>query len=213
MSVARVDDTSQSSWRVYGPNPLDPVLDAAVAAFNEVGYDGATVRDIARRCGLSVAGIYHHYAGKQEMLFAALSFAMDELEWRGAAAYAEGADDPVERFTLQVETLALSHMHRAAQTAIGSTEMRSLSADHRTGIRERRARLERRMYDDVLEARSRGVFEVRYPREAVRAVSVMCIATGQWYNSGGELTPEQIALRCVDISLDMMRYTGTSRTG
>ncbi len=199
---------NHASWRAYGPSPVDPVLGAAVEAFNEVGYDGATVRDIARRCGLSVAGIYHHYAGKQEMLFAAMSFTMDELEWRGAAAYAEGGDDPVVRFKLQVETLALSHMHWIAQVSIGSTEMRSLTPQNRAVIKRRRAELERRIEADVLAAVDSGAFAVRYPREAVRAVSVMCIATGQWYNSEGELSPEQIAHRCVDISLDAMRYTG-----
>ena len=199
---------THSSWRTYGPSPVDPVLSAAVEAFNEVGYDGATVRDIARRCGLSVAGIYHHYAGKQEMLFAAMSFTMDELEWRGAAAYAEGGDDPVERFKLQVETLALSHMHWIAQVSIGSTEMRSLTPENRVVIKSRRAELERRIETEVLAAVERGAFAVRYPREAVRAVSVMCISTGQWYNSEGKLTPEQIAHRCVDISLDAMRYKG-----
>lgn len=208
MPTHRVAEVQHSSWRTYGATPIDAVLSAAVDAFNEVGYHGATVRDIARRCGLSVAGIYHHYAGKQEMLYAALSYTMDELEWRSDAAAAEGGDDPVERFKLQIETLALSHMHWLAQAAIGSSEMRSLTPGNRTIIIRRRALLQRRIEKDVHKAVAAGSFRVKYPREAVRGIAAMCISTGQWYKSDGELTPEQIAKRCVDTSLDMMRYTG-----
>ena len=59
-----------NNWRLYGDIELDPVLRAALEAFVETGYHGATVRDIARRAGLSVPGIYHHYATKQDMLLA-----------------------------------------------------------------------------------------------------------------------------------------------
>ena len=60
--------TDGEDWREFRPLDLDPVLEAALEAFVEVGYHGATVRDIARRCGLSVPGMYHHYLTKQQML-------------------------------------------------------------------------------------------------------------------------------------------------
>lgn len=197
---------SSAGWREYGHPDLDPVLTAAVEAFNEVGYHGATVRDIARRCGLSVAGIYHHHAGKQEMLLAILASTMDELMWRNEAARRAGGDDPVARFCNQVETLALSHMYWLKQAAIGSTEMRALAPQNRGAIVARRAELQRHIQDDVDLAVRRGLFRTAHPRDAVRAVVGMCIQTGQWYDAAGEMSPEQVAHDIVQVALDTVAY-------
>ncbi|MGH3803730.1 MAG: TetR/AcrR family transcriptional regulator, partial [Pseudonocardiaceae bacterium] len=57
-----------SSWREYTDQGLSKVLAAALAAFVEKGYDGASIREIASRSGLSVPGLYHHYPSKQALL-------------------------------------------------------------------------------------------------------------------------------------------------
>lgn len=194
------------SWRSYSHPELDPVLEGAVDAFNEVGYHGATVRDIARRCGLSVAGIYHHHAGKQEMLVAILTSTMGELLWRNEAARAAGGDDPVARFCNQIETLTLSHMYWLKQAAIGSTEMRSLADDNRRAIVAMRSELQEHIQRDVDAAVAEGSFTTRYPKEAVRSVVGMCIQTGQWYDAHGPLSPQEIAARTVAVALDTMGY-------
>src|SRR5579864_6880872 len=43
------------------------ILDAARAVFREMGYEGATVRDIIRRTGLSVGAFYNYYRSKEEV--------------------------------------------------------------------------------------------------------------------------------------------------
>lgn len=201
-----LDTTRPRDWREYGGPDLDPVLSAAAEAFNEVGYHAATVRDIARRAGLSVAGIYHHHAGKQEMLVALMAGTMDELLWRNAAAREAGGDDAVARFRNQIETLTLSHIYWQKQAAIGSTEMRSLQPENRRRMVEVRTALQRHIQADVDEGITRGVFRTKYPKEAVRAVVSMCLQTGQWYREDGELTPQQIARRTVEIALDTVAY-------
>jgi DNA-binding XRE family transcriptional regulator len=91
-----------TDWRGFAPLQLDQPLTAALEAFLEFGYHGATMRDIARRAGLSVPGVYHYYASKQDMLVAILDVTMADLLARTTAARAEGRD-PVERFALLVE--------------------------------------------------------------------------------------------------------------
>lgn len=39
---------------------LDSLLRVAVAAFNERGYDGTSMEDLAARLGISKSAIYHH---------------------------------------------------------------------------------------------------------------------------------------------------------
>lgn len=60
----------RSGRRTGASGSKQAILDAARAAFAERGYDGATVRDIARRAGVDPA-LVHHFHGTKEQLFAA----------------------------------------------------------------------------------------------------------------------------------------------
>lgn len=46
------------------------VLEAAAACFEELGYDGLTIRAIASRLGCSVGSIYRYFTDKRELLLA-----------------------------------------------------------------------------------------------------------------------------------------------
>ena len=58
---------------------LAAVLDGSVEVFNERGFDGTSMEDLARRLGISKSAIYHHVAGKEELLRLALDRALGGL--------------------------------------------------------------------------------------------------------------------------------------
>jgi AcrR family transcriptional regulator len=58
---------------------LDTLLTVAVRVFNERGYDGTSMGDLARALGISKSSIYHHVAGKSELLRLATDRALDTL--------------------------------------------------------------------------------------------------------------------------------------
>ena len=58
---------------------LASVLAVAVELFNERGYDGTSMRDLADRLGIAKSAIYHHVAGKEELLSLALDRALGGL--------------------------------------------------------------------------------------------------------------------------------------
>src|SRR6476659_2224362 len=58
---------------------LDRLLVVAVDVFNERGYDGTSMEDLSRRLGIAKSAIYHHVAGKEELLRLALDRALDGL--------------------------------------------------------------------------------------------------------------------------------------
>ena len=60
----------------YTPETL---LSVAVQVFNERGYDGTSMRDLAARLGIAKSAIYHHVAGKEELLRLALDRALGGL--------------------------------------------------------------------------------------------------------------------------------------
>jgi TetR/AcrR family transcriptional regulator, cholesterol catabolism regulator len=47
---------------------LSKILDHATAVFYEKGYDGASMRDLSRVTGLSLAGLYYYFESKEELL-------------------------------------------------------------------------------------------------------------------------------------------------
>jgi AcrR family transcriptional regulator len=55
------------------------LLDAAVQVFNERGYDGTSMEDLARAAGITKSSIYHHVRGKEALLGMALDAALAEL--------------------------------------------------------------------------------------------------------------------------------------
>ena len=191
-------------WRVFPPIELDAALRGALQCFTETGYHGASVRDIARRAGLSVPGLYHYYPSKQAMLSALFDLGMSDLMARSRAAREEG-HDPRERFILLVEALALFHAHRPELSFLGTSEMRALPIRDRR--RHARIRSEQQhMVDDEVELGvQEGLFATLEPRAAARAVVTMCVGIANWYRTGGIYTPEQVADQYVDFSLGVVR--------
>ncbi|HEV2637582.1 MAG TPA: TetR/AcrR family transcriptional regulator [Actinocrinis sp.] len=57
----------------------ESLLSVAVGVFNLRGYDGTSMEDLAKAAGISKSSIYHHVAGKEELLRLAVTRALDGL--------------------------------------------------------------------------------------------------------------------------------------
>jgi AcrR family transcriptional regulator/transcriptional regulator with XRE-family HTH domain len=198
-----------TDWRVYGSLNFDPVLEAALTVFVRTGYHGASVREVARECRRSVSGIYHHYPSKQAMLRAILDIGVAEMLDRAERARAEGRD-PVERFSLMIESLVLFHTHRREVAFVGASEMRSLDPAARREIADRRMVQQHMIDEEALAAAAVGDFRTPYPKEAARAVVTMCTSIAQWFKPDGPLTPEDLVEQYVDFAVNVMNSSGAA---
>ncbi|MGQ0847118.1 MAG: TetR family transcriptional regulator [Sporichthyaceae bacterium] len=193
------------AWREFPPLELPAPLRGALLAFVELGYHGSTVRDIAARAGLSVPGVYHHWASKQQLLVALLDVTMEDLLRRTGQARAE-ADGPTPRLRNLVECLALFHTYRRDLAFIGASEMRSIEEPDRTRIAAMRTQVQRMVDEEVREGVRRGELRAERPAEAARAVVTLCTALPQWWTPTGPTTPEEVAAHYVDYALDLVRH-------
>lgn len=66
------------------------ILDAARAAFFELGLDGASIREIAQRAGYTPGAIYSYFASKEEVYAALLGESLERLNAQVAQACAAG---------------------------------------------------------------------------------------------------------------------------
>jgi len=203
--AAQVGIEIRRDWRMFGPLRIDPVLAAAIAVFVRTGYHGATMRSIARRAGMSVPGVYHHYRGKQMLLVTTLELSMDDLTWRVLAAGAEGPDG-ISRVRLMVEALALFHTHRWELAFIGASEMRSLEPPDRRRIADLRNHVQHLLDDAIDQAIAEGSLGTPSPRHAGRAIATMCTSLPQWFHLGGPTSPEQIAAEYARFALGLLAH-------
>ncbi|MBA3781068.1 MAG: TetR family transcriptional regulator [Nocardioides sp.] len=191
-------------WRDFPPLELNAALTGALSSFLEFGYHGANMRTIAERAGLSVPGLYHHYASKQEMLVALLDIAMTDLRTHTEAARGEGSD-AVERFSNIVECLALFHTHRRELAFVGASEMRSLVPEERKRVAALRMEEQRIVDLEVEDGARSGAFRTTRPHEAARAVVTMCTALAQWFRHEGTASAERVAEQYVGFALDLVK--------
>ncbi len=72
----------------------DEILQIAVGLFAAKGYHGVSMDDIGSAAGVTGPALYHHFAGKEAMLVAALIPVSDGLLQGGRARVAEHPGDP-----------------------------------------------------------------------------------------------------------------------
>lgn len=188
------------NWRSYTELDLPPVLQAALECFVEQGYHGTSIRTLAHRSGLSVPGVYHHYPSKHSLLVALVQFAMDDLRRRCTSALEEAGPSTALRLNALVECMVLFHAHQGGLAFIAASEIRSLEGTARSEHISARDTLQR-MFDTLIEEGiDEGSFNAPYPCETSRAIVTMCTGVAQWYRPTGELSPEDVAVRYVEIA-------------
>src|SRR5713226_8708237 len=67
-SVARRPRNSHSQPETRFDRRLAKILGHATEVFYEKGYEGASMRDLSRATGLSLAGLYYYFESKEELL-------------------------------------------------------------------------------------------------------------------------------------------------
>lgn len=85
-------NTNRRGPYAKGSKQREVIIQAALECFGERGYNGASMREIARRVGLSQAGLLHHYGTKEDLLRATLG-ARDTISIATGAAAADQAQN------------------------------------------------------------------------------------------------------------------------
>ncbi|MGH2736368.1 MAG: TetR family transcriptional regulator, partial [Actinomycetota bacterium] len=82
----------------------DAILEAARATFGEAGYEGATIRAVARRAGVDPALVHHYFGNKEHLFTAAMELPIDpgDVVERLLAERPERLGESLLRFFLTV---------------------------------------------------------------------------------------------------------------
>lgn len=182
----------------------EEILSAALHCFVEKGYHGTTIRSIAARAGLSVPGLYHHFASKAALLERLIDDTMDDLIESTEKAVAEAGPEPASRFDAALMAHVSYHCQRPEESFLGNSELRSLSPKAYRRIVAKRDH-QQRIFDTLIqEGIDQRAFMVRWPRDASRAIVTMSTAVATWYSRDGRLKPDEIVTIYRDLARKML---------
>lgn len=196
-----------ANWRQFADPGMDMILRAALTCIVRKGFQGCSIRDIAKEAQSSVSAMFRYYPSKQAILVALIDHTMTDLLRRAGAARDEGAPgNPVQRFSRLIESLALYHSYRKELGFVGNSEMRSLEGAHHHDFVSKQVSLQRMVDAEVQGGVDLGLFTTNRPQEASRAAVNICVAIAQWYDFTSDGPPEQIAAEYVRFALDLVGY-------
>lgn len=170
------------------------------------------MRDIASEAKIGLAGIYHHFGSKQDLLQAVMTMTLqDVLASTRARVAAAPADDPAARLDALVRAWVEFHTVRQEEARVGASEVHCLEGQGRERVIALRDEQERLFVEVVEHGVRLGVFTTPYPREAARGMINMGIAVATWYRLDGDISPHGLAERYARMSLDMVGALATRR--
>jgi AcrR family transcriptional regulator len=116
---------------------LELILGAAARVMAREGYGQSTIRMVAREAGMSLAGLYHYFASKDELLFL-IQFHTFETIVRRLNERLENVDDPKEQLRVMVTNHLEHFLSRMNELKVCANEMDTLSGDYYEQVRELR---------------------------------------------------------------------------
>ncbi len=94
----------RSTWRERERERAhEEILEAAAHLFAQSGYDGAGMKEIASRAGISVGMLYNHFEGKEDIFRALLERYVNGIHEKGDG-HCGGIDSPLEQIRCRIRS-------------------------------------------------------------------------------------------------------------
>ncbi len=175
------------------------------------GYEATSMNDIADAVGLTKAGIYHYIHGKENLLFAIMSYAMDMVD-EDVMAPARKVMDAEQRLRTIVERHAKRILEVGGAVTILLEEMYALTPAHRRTITSRK-----RAYFDLIrrtlqQLAAEGKLRDVNPTVATFCLFGMILWISRWYHRDGKLTPQDVLTDLVQTAVNAVMKTSAAQS-
>jgi AcrR family transcriptional regulator len=195
---------------VSEPDRAATIFRTAAEIFQRKGYHATAMGEIAEAVDLTKAGLYYYVKGKEDLLFAIMSFAMDRLEaW---VETARGCAGPLER----LRSIIGSHARGIALDGNAITllvdETEALAPEHRERIRRRQRAYYEFIRDNVAELGAAGRSDLD-PTVGAFGILGLVMWLARWYHRDGELDGEEVARQVTAMALEGILNRKTGRAG
>lgn len=188
----------------YAGGSVQRLMDAAVDAFADKGFHATSTRDIAARAGMSPAGVYVHFASKEDLLFQ-LCQRGHVLALEIVTGARERARTPPAQLVAIVSAFARWHAEQFRTARIVQYEFPHLSAEHRDEVLELRKQIDSVVGGVLLAGVASGDFDVPDVAMTTMALQSLTIDVARWYGPGVRRTPEAIGTAYGKLALRLVR--------
>lgn len=212
LPVTRASRNRRMSGRVSASRfdrRLGHILDHATQVFCSKGYEGASMRDLSRATGMSLAGLYYYFESKERLLFLiqthTFTTILEKLKGR-----LEGVTDPEQRIRIFI----LNHLEYFVSNQPGLKVLSHEDESLKNGLNSEIAAIKREYYRICLGLmedlrRKRGLdFN---PRTAVMSVFGMINWTYTWYKPRVDGNAEELAQQMSNLVLNGIVHGGKRR--
>jgi AcrR family transcriptional regulator len=175
------------------------IFRTAAEIFQRKGYHATAMGEIADAVDLTKAGLYYYVKGKEDLLFAIMSFAMDRLEgWVEAARACANAEQRL-RSIITSHALGITLDGNAITLLVDETE--ALVPEHRERIRRRQRAYYEFIRDNVAELNGEGRSDLD-PSVGAFGILGLLMWLARWYRRDGELGGEEVARQITAMALE-----------
>jgi AcrR family transcriptional regulator len=168
------------------------ILNAALEAFGDKGFNGASMRDVARGAGTSLSNLYNYFPSKSHLLAEVLRRANDELYARTSAAVEEAGDAAAARLRDAVRAYVGFVVDHQVAALVAISEVRYLQGPERDRLVAARDSTQAIFAEIVAQGAANGEFRTPYPADAARSIVSLCSAVSTWYRPDGRLSRGQL---------------------
>lgn len=171
---------------------LADILATAAQVFAQEGYDPASIRLVAERAGVSVAGLYYYVCSKEELLYLIQFHVFDGLVTRFAQDSSKVAD-PADRLELFIRNHLERFMEDMSALTVCSRELGRLRGDYLEKVES----LQHEYFSQALQLFGELEEQHRGAMVAPRTATVAMFGTINWiftwYQSGSRQSAAQLA--------------------
>jgi AcrR family transcriptional regulator len=188
---------------------LAELLAQATEVFCEKGYEGASMRDLSRASGMSLAGLYYYFESKERLLFLIQKHTFTTIVHR-LKARLEGVSDPEQRIRIFILNHLEYFLANPAAMKVLSHEAEALTNSFASEV----AAIKREYYRicvGLLEELKRDEGLQFSTRIAVLSLFGMMNWIYTWHNSRIDANAEQIAREMGDIFLRGVMHGSRAR--
>ncbi|MCH8507104.1 MAG: TetR/AcrR family transcriptional regulator [Ectothiorhodospiraceae bacterium] len=173
------------------------VLRAAVRIFNERGFHGTSLDDVANSLGVSKPTIYHYLGNKEQVLLHCVTRGLDQLMDAAAQARLESGLG-IDRLRLFLRRYAEINMDDFGRCVILTAE-ESLSEQGRQEFRSLKRKVNDALQDMIEAAISDGSIIACDARLLSFTVAGALNSPARWFSPDGLKTTTEVASEMVDL--------------